>query len=352
MSTSLRAFHYVLGLTCAVMSAAQNPSQAVVSRQQGTVSNKQTEIPVHVLDFKLDTLVAGIKASSALTLPFECATSGAVLVNMVLPFEEGKTQSTTLLTVTGEKAIPVDLSTVRGIDIDNVLSYFPYGSKEVLSIWGRKKSDSAQNESPRESFVVFFGATGQYEHYVDLGAVLAGTVAVLPSGDLLVSGHNLAERIDTLAIYSSSGSLIRPLDQPMTAQERDTSFPRVNTTGVITHGEDVLVYRAGTRNPILEIGQKDTVREIPLALPPGALISEMVASDDSFIVHSYPEHDTTKAIDVSQGTYYEFDTLDGSLMRVLKSGSQLVNILACKSGGRFTAFVTNSDRQFMKMSAQ
>lgn len=84
------------------------------------------------------------------------------------------------------------------------------------------------------------------------------------------------------------------------------------------------------------------VREVPLQIPYGYRLADMVASNDRWVVHFRTEN-TPPNVRMGEDTdaYYEVRPQDGSLgAKIVQKGDVPLSI-ACESSGSYTSFKMN-----------
>jgi len=90
------------------------------------------------------------------------------------------------------------------------------------------------------------------------------------------------------------------------------------------------------------VRQGGGVREVPLQIPYGYRLADMVASNDRWVVHFRTEN-TPPNVRMGEDTdaYYEVRPQDGSLgAKIVQKGDVPLSI-ACESSGSYTSFKMN-----------
>lgn len=229
------------------------------------------------------------------------------------------------------------------------------------------------SEPRRQFFVAVFGRDGHYDRLVTLPSnINYFAVAILDSENFIVSGFDPVNEEQRLFILDSTGRIVRSLDQPMQVRDREKGLVGVESatsTHFSPYGENVLVWRMGKDDPLIEVGSRLNVREIDLRLPKGQLLVDIVPSDleGPILAHlggyvSIPQKDEAGAIrpvnpgggvqEIVNARYFTFSPQDGSMLRRLTFNNPAVSAIACRIQDQYLAFSTNDKKQLLKYQGQ
>jgi hypothetical protein len=117
--------------------------------------------------------------------------------------------------------------------------------------------------------------------------------------------------------------------------------------------QNIAVWRANSNDPVVEVTQGAGVREVPVQIPGGYRIADMVASNDRWVVHFRTE-DTPPSVRMSEDTdaYYDVRPQDGSLAaRIVQKGEAPLSI-ACESGGTYMSFRMNDAEKMVLLEGK
>jgi hypothetical protein len=188
--------------------------------------------------------------------------------------------------------------------------------------------------------------------------------AILPSGEFLVSGYDELNATPKLLFLNSSGEVVRSLDLPAARSFAGDDLPFRSGESMMASGrllgsvlftaykQDILVWRMGSTDPVLDVGPGGSVREVPLQPPPGSIFVDMIPASDRWVAHfrsaQVPEHSQFNQTDYS---YYELRPQDGSPSARLIQSGDIPLTLSCEDSGAYLAFKTDKDGKFILVSA-
>ena len=335
---------------------------------KATHGDDRNKIPIHEIVFGDASPIEGITATPALVLPLKCTSDSTAFLQMVTP----ETGQTTLYSVHGTTGIPVSGSPVPDLRDVEVQDYFPSDREIAFLVHGTplkdpsRVGDRADLHLPKARqpyFIVVFSRKAEYHRTVQLPPNIgADNLAILDSGELVVSSFDLVNQTPRLQVLSADGTLEREIDQPMKGADRVAGLD-ATLSAAATHfspyGQNVLVWRMGKNDPILEIGPGPIVREIALKLPAGQILADLIPSGtgEPWILHADAEDnqlskDHQIVAHVDDRLYYEVSPLDGSLIRKLTIPNISVGALACRTGGHYLSFSTNDKKQLLEFQGQ
>jgi hypothetical protein len=213
------------------------------------------------------------------------------------------------------------------------------------------------------SFVARFDLKGSYKGAIELGTEcdmsLPGRcdvthLSVFPNNDMLVTdSDNLTSTLRVLYL-KSSGEVVKRIDVPASGKpmlsgnvssnpdlqrEAKMYLSSVYFTAV---GKSIIVWRANSNDPVVEVTQGGGVREVPIQVPDGYRFSDMVASNDRWVVH-FRTANTPPSARMSEDVdaYYDVRPQDGSLASRIVQKGEIPLSIACESSGTYTSFKMN-----------
>jgi len=254
----------------------------------------------------------------------------------------------------------------NGFDVfatDSGIYFLLQGSKDQPQ-HGQRSRDQSPAGIPYSSYHEYlarFDPDGTYKGVSKLGvdcdlsrpaSCHMNHLAVFPNGDLLISESDPETSILKVLYLNSSGDPVkqidvpasrRPMDwgdtpnsNPQLTQEAHTYLASVNFTTV---GDNILVWRANSDDPVVEIRQGGGVREVPLQIPRGWRFVDMVPSNDRWVVHFRAESappDQRMSTDID--AFYEVRPQDGSLSaKIVPAGENPLRI-ECEHDGSYMSF--------------
>ncbi|HTX76175.1 MAG TPA: hypothetical protein VMD29_08225 [Terracidiphilus sp.] len=163
----------------------------------------------------------------------------------------------------------------------------------------------------------------------------------------------------------SSGEVVKQIDVPASRKPMDWGTPSSNTEAVqaakmylssvyfTAVGDNVVVWRANSSDPVVEVSQGGGVREVPIQIPDGWRFADMVASNDRWVVH-YRTENTPPSVRMSSDTdaYYEVRPQDGSLAARIVQKGEIPFSIACESSGTYTSFKMDDAGKMLLLEAQ
>jgi hypothetical protein len=322
----------------------------------------KSNVRISPVDLKPTDPIPGVTASPAMVVPFQCTDDGAVFLNFIAP-KDGTETLYSLLDRVSQKFDGNSITDIHGLEL---ISSFPTRTMVAFLVQGTKTSaDAATTESQRETkhyFVAEFDRAGHYKKAIQLATEFPlFRLAVLDSGEFLVTGYDSATDSERLLLLDDLGQLVRPIDQPLSDAERSARRSASSTmrmyagaqssglTNFVGYKDKVLVWRSGTNDPVLEVNGDGAKREVSIAVPKGSVLQDVVPSDDQWIIHvSADVASSAGPRELSGYQYYEVSPLDGSLERQLSTASSPINSIACKSRGKYIAFATDKDNHLIE----
>jgi hypothetical protein len=271
--------------------------------------------------------------------------------------------------VQGKKTQTILSASITDLTDFNVLDTFPadsgvyfllQGTKEQPGELGPGKSPSGIPWKAYRNFVAQFNLDGTYKGATELdvgcdlsrpGSCELAHLAVLPSGDMLVSESDPATSTLRVLYLKSSGEIVKQIDVPASRKPIDWgdgfSSPNITQAAKMFLGSvyftavggNIVVWRANSPDAVIEIGQGGGVREVPIQIPGGWRLADMVASNDRWVAHFRTEN-TPPNVPMSGETDAYFDLLpqDGSLASKIVQKGDIPLSIACESSGKYTSY--------------
>jgi len=378
------AFGCVLGIL-----ATRAQAQSVGAVQQiATADGKQQLIPSKVVEFRA---VETDFPLPAITTDYpHCLSDGAIVLQSVdwealkkTPKGQFPKYNDIVSIVRSKKAQTIFSSNISDLTDFNVADIFPadsgvylllQGSKERPGERGPGKSPSGIPWKSYRNFVARFDLDGSYKGATELGTDCDLSrpgkcelrhLAVFPSGDMLVTESDPVTSTLKVLYLKSSGEVVKQIDVPGSRKPLDwgdaSSNPQISHEAAMylssvfftAVDQNIAVWRANSNDPVVEVTQGAGVREVPVQIPGGYRIADMVASNDRWVVHFRTE-DTPPSVRMSEDTdaYYDVRPQDGSLAaRIVQKGEAPLSI-ACESGGTYMSFRMNDAEKMVLLEGK
>ena len=271
--------------------------------------------------------------------------------------------------VQGKKTQTILSASITDLTDFNVLDTFPadsgvyfllQGTKEQPGEVGPGKSPTGIPLKDYRNYVARFDRDGSYKGATELGVKCdlsrSGScepahMAVFPSGDMLVTESDPETSTLRVLYLKSSGEIVKQIDVPASRKPLDWgdgfSSPGVTQAAKMflgsvyftAVGSNIVVWRANSADAVVEISQGGGVREVPLQIPDGWRLADMVASNDRWVAHFRTET-TPPNVPMSEDTdaYFDLRPQDGSLAAKIVQKGDAPLWIACESSGTYTSF--------------
>jgi hypothetical protein len=319
--------------------------------------------PLYSISFERKDAVAGIDASPAIKLPFECTSDGAVFVTMVPVGAQIQPPSYApppllLVSVSASgraNTFPLDQATEQLYDVREI-DHYASESEVIFLIKAAHenkptkqtytKSDGTQGEFTRNSadrnfYIVTFGRDGNYRKTTEVDVAFEMTqIGVFPSGSFLAFGYGEKDHSPQLAMLKSDGTLLRPLQIPK-GDAPESMFGTKDGSGkgaavyiaatqFAPEGDSILVVQDKTTFPLFEVNAGGAITAIPVKLPRGTQIEGLIASDQNVYARVNP---------ATEGSIYEIDGNEGRVVRRFElSDGRTASGVGCVHDGKFLSF--------------
>ncbi len=118
-------------------------------------------------------------------------------------------------------------------------------------------------------------------------------------------------------------------------------------------GKNIVVWRANSSDPVVEVSEGGGVREVPIQIPDGWRLADMVTSNDRWVAHFRTEN-TPPSVRMSEDTdeYFEVRRQDGSLAAKIVQKGDIPLSLACESSGTYTSFRMDNAGKMVLLQGQ
>ncbi len=368
---------------CALLCVVGALATRAIAQTANTVQQVATEdgtkelVPTKVIEFKaVETDPDFALPATAVDYP-HCLSDGSLVVHTVdwdalrsRPKGQFPKYNQIVTIVRGKKTATILSSSISDLtDFNNGFDIFPTDSGVYFLLQGSKAKpeERGPGKSPvgipfkdYRNYVARFDLDGTYKGATELGTQCdlsqPGScelrhLAVFPSGDMLVSESDPQTSALKVLYLKSSGEVAKQIDVPASRKPTDwgttSSNPQLRQAAkeflasvyFTAVGGNIVVWRANSSDPVVEIRDGGGVREVPLQIPEGWRFADMVASNDRWVVH-FRNENTPPTVRMSTDTdaYYEVRPQDGSLAaKIVQSGDVPLSI-ACESSGAYISF--------------
>jgi hypothetical protein len=340
--------HLVILLSIALSVSAQTEAK-------GAAKSAAPAPPLYSISFERGEPVAGVAASRAIALPFQCTSDGTVFVDMVLQSLPNSFPVEQLVSIppSGEAhEFRLDQLT----DLYDVVRKGRYASeskvaflvmaasedkqgKEAYATSDGTKHEVTRNLADRHDYIVIFDREGNYKKKLQMDDTFAvQRVGAFPSGTFLACGFNKQDHSPRLALLQDDAKFLRFLELPK-GDAPESMFGMKDSTGrgvaiyvapsqLVPHGDSILIVQNKTKFPLLEVNEAGMIRAIQPKLPKGTQIDTLIASDQNLYALVNPRDD---------GAIYEINAQDGTLIRRFALPDPVPPV-ACVHDGKFLSF--------------
>lgn len=353
MRLTLTSLTVSLSITISLLAHSQAKPTA-----HGTHS-ASSPAPLYRISFRRGEPIAGVAASRAIAMPFQCTSDGTVFINMVLQASAYSVPAEQLVSIppSGEAhEFRLDQLT----DLYDIMRKGYYASesnvaflviaasedkqgKETFVTPDGTKHEVTRNLADRRDYIVLFDREGNYKKKLQIqidDTFAIQRIGVFPSGTFLALGFDTQDHSPRLALLQDDARFLRFLEM----RKRDapeTMFGMKDSPGkgvvisiapsqFVPHRDSIIIVQNNSKYPLLEVNEAGAIREIKPKLPEEAKINGLIPSDEGLYAQ------TSEA---SDGLIYELNPQDGKVIRSLqvdKSTSELG--VACVHDGKFLSF--------------
>ncbi len=319
--------------------------------------------PLYSISFERKDAVAGIEASHAIKLPFQCTEDGTVFVDMVPaggqfqpPVFVPPSLLLTSVSPSGHaNTFPLDQATEQLYDVREV-DHYASDSEVIFLIRAAKenkpvkrtyiKPDGTQgeftkNSAERNLYIVRFDRDGNYKKTIEVDVSFEiEQIGVFPSGIFLAFGYDENDHSPKLAMLKDDATLLRLLQIPK-GDAPESMFGTKDSSGkgkaaylapaqFVPEGHSIIVVQNKTNFPLLDVNEGGAITAIRTRLPKNTQIDGLITSDLN--LYARVNSATDDAI-------YEISAHDGTVMRRFQlSDGRTASGVACVHDGKFLSF--------------
>jgi len=368
------------GCTLGVLATCAGAQSSSAIQQITTEDGKQEMIPTRVVEFKaVETDPDFALPAASVDYP-HCLSDGSLVLHSidwetVMKTPKGKfPKYNEIVTIVRGKKTKTILSTSisdltefnNGFDIfpaDSGIYFLVQGSREQPGERGPGKSPMGIPFKDFRNYLARFDLDGTYKGATELGVACDLSrsdscnlrhLAVFPSGDMLVSESDPGTSTLKVLYLKSSGEVVKQIEVPASRRPMDwgdaSSNPQVRQAAATflasvyftAVGDNIVVWRVNSDDPVAEVRQGGGVREVPIQIPDGWRFADMVASNDRWVVHFRTENTPPNVpMSVDADAYFEVRPQDGSLAAKVVQKGEVPLSIACESSGSYTSFKMN-----------
>jgi hypothetical protein len=318
--------------------------------------------PLYRVSFVRGEEVAGVSATPAIELPFECGSDGTIFVSFVstVPANTGLPPPPpgpppTLLTSVSPagRGQTYRLDQVPELYISAEEDHFASDSDVIFLVRASKENKPVKqtytvgsyrgeltaNAGEQHLYIVSFGRDGQYRRTVEApDAFRIEHLGAFPSGTFLAFGYDAKDHSPKLAMLKEDGTLLKFLEIPRgdapesMVSGADAPVPHaIAPTSLVPEGSSILLVQNKSAFPLLEVSEGGAVRAIHPMLPSGEQIEAVIPSDRNLYVTAGQA--TAQPSDA--GTIYELNPDDGAMLRRFElSDGRRTSGVACVHDGK------------------
>jgi hypothetical protein len=319
--------------------------------------------PLYQVSFERSDAVAGLDASPAIKLPFECTNDGTIFMSMV-PLG-GEMHPPTyaplpllLVSVSPSNRVhtfPLDQATEQLYDVREVAHYAAESRviflikaasenqpvKQTYTKPDGMEADITKNAAERHLYIVVFDREGRYIKTIQIDVPIeVQQIGMFSTGVFLAFGYSEKDHSPKLVMLKDDGTLMRSLqigkdDAPgsmLRTKDEGGQGPAVYVapTQFVPHGHSIVLVQTKSTFPPLEISEGGEIRAIHPKLPKGTQIEGVIESDEDLFARINP---------VTDASVYELDLHDGGVLsRFELSDGRLSSSVACVHDGKFLSF--------------
>jgi len=343
---------FIIPLLIAISASGQKPAE-----QRTAVQSASSVAPLYSISFERREPVAGVAASPAIALPFQCTSDGTVFVDIMLQSLPNSFPVEQLVSIPSSgEAHEFRLDQLT--DLYDVLRKGYYASesnvaflviaasedkqgKEAYITSDGTKHEVTRNLADRHDYIVIFDRQGNYKKKLQMDdAFSVQRVGVFPSGTFLAMGFDKQDRSPRLALLQDDAKFLRFVEIPKKGDAPETMFEMKDSAGkgvavyiapsrLVPHGVSILIVQSKTEFPLLEVNEAGMIRAIHPKLPEGTQIDTPIASDQNLYALVDPKDD---------GDIYELNAQDGAVIRRFALPDGPGSPVACVHDGKFLSF--------------
>lgn len=319
---------------------------------------------LEAISFHEKDAVAGVDASPAIKLPFQCTGDGTVFITMVPlgghvepPLYNPPPLLLTSVSLSGRvNTFPLDqvteqLYNVREIDhyaSDSVVVFLVQASSENKpTSQTYKKPDGTEaefskNTAERHFYIITFDRDGRYKRTAEIEdiAFQIQRIGIFPSGSFLAFGYDNQDHSPKLSMLKDDGGLMRTLHLRKGVVPGSVLGTKENSgkgaavyiapSQFVPHDHSIVIVQNKTDFPILEVSEGGAIRVMRPKLPPGTQIEGLIESDQNLYARVNPTKD---------GSIFELNPRNGAVLRRFElNDDRSPAAVSCVHEGKFLAF--------------
>jgi hypothetical protein len=370
---------------------AQTASNMVQQVDPGNGKNEL--VPTKVVEFKTVEMEPDFALPATSVDYPHCLSDGSLVVHTVdwaaatkTPKGKFPKYNETVTIVRGKKMLTISSTSISDLtEFNNGFDIFPSDSGIYFLVQGSKEqpgSSRGPGKSPMgiplkdfHNYVAKFDLDGTYKGTTEIGTQCdlsrPGScelrhLAVFPSGDMLVSESDPATSTLKVLYLKSSGEVVKQIEVPASRRPMEwgddaSSNPELEREAkaflasvfFTAVGENIVVWRANSADPAVEVHDGGGVREVPIEIPQGWRFADLIASNDRWVAHFRTEN-TPPNVRMSPDVdaYYEVRPQDGSLAVKIAQKGEAPLAIACESSGMYTSFKMNEAGKMVLLTGQ
>lgn len=380
-AVGLSVFMCILGgsvLRSTGVALAQTPEGSATSQATSLAS-----LPRITLAFTQQGEIPGVSASPLVALPLLCSGTGFPLITVP---EEPDYRERAILSLDPKRPFTISYKSVKELHDIHYINVFPgvdgflvlvnatrdakQSAYIAMSQSGKELSHGIGFRGEHHDFLLKFNNSGEYKETLELpGQFTFHRIAELKDGSLVAIAYDRSNAVARLVWLSKDLSSVRELNIP-SAWEQNPELQKG------THGEEVnraaaetslswwmfapvrgrvLLYRAHTADPVLEISEGGSLREVPVAYPDGYVLAAVIPSDHRWLFRLSQSGGSQPGVQHDAGQSYsvmvEANMNDGSLTRQFQLSSGPSYGIACDNEGVLTGISLGPGSKYLIYSA-
>ncbi len=351
-------------------------AQVGAAQQVALADGGQQVIPLRGVEFKTVETDPKFSLPATTTDYPHCLSDGALVLQTIdwdalkrTPKGKFPKYNDIVMILRDKKTQTILSASISDLTDFNVTDMFPadsgvyfllQGSKEQPGERGPGRSPTGIPLASYRNYVARFDRDGTYKGAVELGiacdlsrpgSCALGHLAVLPSDDMLVTESDPTTSTLRVLYLKSSGEVVRQIDVPASRKPLDwgdaSSSPDAQEGAKMFLGsvfftavdQKIVLWRANSADPVVEVAQGGGAREVPLQIPKGYRLADLVASNDRWVAHFRTENTPPNArMSEDADTYFDVRPQDGSLAAKLVQKGEVPLSIACESSGTYVSF--------------
>lgn len=236
--------------------------------------------------------------------------------------------------------------------------------KGVVILGGAVPLDNSMTEGAKEKWVnlaLVYDTKGTFQRAVPIPQDIdVLSIGMYGSGDLLVVTKDPIRNRLRLLILDNDGDIKNELSlfdydydagQKMKKKQPLAKvLDAADLIQIVPDGDNLLLVPQGTAATVIEVNEQGIVRATDLQLPPGYLIHSLLSVNGAYWtvsafedVEIVPQERGGSSPVFRTGPLFQFNSLDGSLIRKIDIPKKPYNNVLCAHDGEFTALTTDKD---------